>query len=684
MISSTKGGEGASIGHRQAVTSPSPSRVVPKPLPQSQVKDARGYQIEQLKRRFSPKESILDNATTSLVFKLAPSDPDFPFELAHLECDVRVPASYPRAPPTLRVLNKDVPRGFGINIEKGWDKLVQEKKGATLLALTNALDRNLESFLSEQKTETVKVTIFKDTRHVGASGKEPLSDLAPTAAAVPSAERRYVPEESYSKDDIAAAKARRAQEVRQLEARMGRDPLYHRSSDGIVYTLPIEPKRRSELPVGLQTVRSFQLIVPLLYPLQAIHILLNDVDSQDAEGTEGLFSERAVAQKQMTLMSHINSLAQNLHTLARQAQARTPAATLLEASREEKPAQEENSIDSGGVKDAKSHIKVIPRPPEWGHTDGSDESDEDDSYESDESDDGGVALEEGGTEAPTASSSRPERGTAISFPSVQLHGVELLEVSLLSLSIKCVRCKTINELTHLQPNLEKASSCRKCATPFAVRFRPEPVHAHSVRAGFVDAAGCTVADLLPSTFVPTCGRCSTPTATGFVSVRGETTTNVCRECHARFTFALPEVRFLAYAPGSALAAAGPAGPRRRQEKLGLHAGEPLPDRGACRHYKRSHRWFRFTCCAKVYACDRCHDEGEAHGNEWANRMICGWCSREQNYAVESCQFCGRSVIGRRGNGYWEGGKGTRNRVLMRRGDKRKHRRVGPSEAKKTE
>lgn len=28
---------------------------------------------------------------------------------------------------------------------------------------------------------------------------------------------------------------------------------------------------------------------------------------------------------------------------------------------------------------------------------------------------------------------------------------------------------------------------------------------------------------------------------------------------------------------------------------------------------------------------RCHDERENHPNEHANRMICGYCSREQNY-----------------------------------------------------
>jgi hypothetical protein len=79
----------------------------------------------------------------------------------------------------------------------------------------------------------------------------------------------------------------------------------------------------------------------------------------------------------------------------------------------------------------------------------------------------------------------------------------------------------------------------------------------------------------------------------------------------------------------------------------------------------------------VYACDKCHDEGEEHPNEWANRMICGWCSREQNYRPEDCGFCHGVLVGKRGGGgFWEGGKGTRDRVRMSRKDKRKFRRPG--------
>ncbi|KAF7542041.1 hypothetical protein G7054_g142 [Neopestalotiopsis clavispora] len=651
-----------------------PSRVVSKPVPQSQTQDPRKYQIEQLKKRFAAQISNLQNGVTNVSFHLKPSDPDFPFELDYLDCEVQVPRHYPEEAPLLRVKNKDIPRGFGINIESGWDKLVSERKNATLLNLTNALDKNLETFLSEQKSETVTLITFKDTRHLDSSPatstENTTRNVTPQPVKAPPPARPYIPEGSFTREQMAEAKARRAQETRQLEARMGRMSLFHKSADGIVYTLPLEPRRRSELPVELRPITSVQLIIPLLYPLQPLRILLNDVESKDAEVLEELFFVRASQQKQMTLMSHLNYLAQNIHVLAKTAQS-TLKQTTSEPQEEQQAA--DPSIHTIVDKDNKNHVQVIQRPPEWTLIDehGDSEGSSSDDWDSeDDSDGGGVLVERMNTSVYEAAH-QVESGTSISFPLVELHGIELLQVTILGLNVKCERCRTINEVTGLKPNTEKASSCKKCATPFTIKFRPEMVHQNSVRAGFIDVAGCTVADMLP--------RCSLP-GLGLVSVRGEVTTNVCRECHGKFTFKIPEVKFLAISHGAVLPPS--TGPKRRQEKLGLHAGEPLPDRGTCPHYKRSYRWFRFSCCSKVHPCDKCHDAAEDHINEWANRMICGWCSREQNYAVEACLFCGRSVIGRKGRGFWEGGKGTRDKTRMSRKDKRKYQRVGGSEAKK--
>jgi phage FluMu protein Com len=501
MISTTPRPSGA-VDRRQAVTEPSVERVVPKPVPESQAQDPRKYHIDQLKKRFSAKVSTLQSGITAVSFLLKPSDPDFPFELDALDCEIQVPREYPRESPSLRVKNKDIPRGFGINIEKGWDRLVQEKKGATLLALTNALDKHLEVFLSEQKSETVTFMTFKDTRHLNTSssalGSGVVSAPTPEPQTAPPPRKLYVPEESFTREQIAAAKARRAQETRQLESRMGRMSLFHKSADGIVYTLPLEPKRRADLPTELQPIKSVQLIIPLLYPLQPLRILLSDVESKDAELLEEAFSQRGMQQNQMTLMSHLNYLTQHMHVLAK---ASRPAAKPAPTNISSDTNTAESAATGGPVganTDGKSHVQVIPRPPEWTliNEDGESEEDSEDWNSEDESDEGGAAIESG-----AFGSFRPaqqiESGTSISFPSIELHGIELLQVSILGIDVKCERCRTINEITGLKPEMEKASSCKKCATPFTIKFRQELVHQNSVRAGFIDVAGCTVADMLP-------------------------------------------------------------------------------------------------------------------------------------------------------------------------------------------
>jgi len=45
-------------------------------------------------------------------------------------------------------------------------------------------------------------------------------------------------------------------------------------------------------------------------------------------------------------------------------------------------------------------------------------------------------------------------------------------------------------------------------------------------------------------------------------------------------------------------------------------------------------------------------------------MICGLCSREQNYRPEDCRFCGNAFLAKKLSHYWEGGKGTRDKRFV--------------------
>ena len=161
---------------------------------------------------------------------------------------------------------------------------------------------------------------------------------------------------------------------------------------------------------------------------------------------------------------------------------------------------------------------------------------------------------------------------------------------------------------------------------------------------------------------------------------GQTWVSWCRSCHCRLAVGVEQCRFVLHQPGPQLAGerfrvvnlflthaqlfclyilhtAPPTGTVHvsRKKEAKLQEGKPLPEFGTCSHYKKSHRWLRcgcsltrwhwstfgcfetnlifdvvrFPCCGKAYPCDVCHDTTEDHPGELANRMICGYCSREQ-------------------------------------------------------
>ena len=79
---------------------------------------------------------------------------------------------------------------------------------------------------------------------------------------------------------------------------------------------------------------------------------------------------------------------------------------------------------------------------------------------------------------------------------------------------------------------------------------------------------------------------------------------ICRHCHRKMVFKMPEVKFLAVSSEATSSRAALPFKKRPKEVLGIVAGQELPRRGRCQHYGKSYRWFRFSCCAKVFPCDK--------------------------------------------------------------------------------
>jgi hypothetical protein len=306
-------------------------------------------------------------------------------------------------------------------------------------------------------------------------------------------ERPVLPK--YSSIDLEKAAGRRESETRQLEARLSRLPLYVKSADSISYTVPIEPRRRQELPASMQALKSVKLIVPALYNLEPCRLELPGMDSKDVSILQENFREFVLQSPEMSLFAIVNRLAQTMHSMVLPSTAST---------KDEETARDNHRDDllketerSGQTSEAprigdKSHIIVIPRPPEWsqGVEDGED-SNSDDLSDASELLEEPSSGEEGAVHAETAGSTGPERGILMSFPNLELYGIELLELVSLSITIRCDRCKETVDVNNIGNHTEKDASavksvvCKKCSNQMGVGlfnlFRPSRLTSTKLR-----------------------------------------------------------------------------------------------------------------------------------------------------------------------------------------------------------
>ena len=448
-----------------------------KPISEAQNADPRQFQIDQIKRRFSPVIKD-DQSGTKLTFKLHPSDPDFPFELDGLKCDLLVPRGFPNAAkPSLRVTNAEMPRGYQINVERGFDSLARQHSQKTLLSLMNELDKRLESFLVAEKAQTIKLVANTGNKTV------PTVPILPELAM---ADKPDVPvaRQAFNAQQKVDASSKRESETRQLEARLGRHQLFAKSPDGISFIIPLQVPKPARLPASLQSLKVFKLSVPLHYNLEPCTVVLEDVDTPESHAVESSFEKRTRAHPEMSLMAHVNHLAQNMHVMTHEAPKETGEAGLV-AEKEAPDATLQISCESQSKRPtaeaadtSRSHIHIIPRPPEWSlPAENSDVDDASDLYNTDESYTDGE-VEGGASVVIEPGRSGPELGVLLSFPFLELYGIELLQVCSLSITIKCDRCKDTMDLKNIKSHVAenetggRHESCKKCASPFSIGHLP--------------------------------------------------------------------------------------------------------------------------------------------------------------------------------------------------------------------
>ncbi|KAI4290886.1 hypothetical protein PAPHI01_0160 [Pancytospora philotis] len=212
----------------------------------------------------------------------------------------------------------------------------------------------------------------------------------------------------------------------------------------------------------------------------------------------------------------------------------------------------------------------------------------------------------------------------------------------ISLTVECNKCHTIETAS-------QSSACKKCHAALELTYVPCFSHDH---LGFLALKGCRYVAFGPSRFQLSCAGCQSNYETPSVGI-GRKYVFKCFSCFVEIAFVVEQVVYA------------------QKKDYKLVAGAELPNKGTCKHYKKSYRWFRFSCCNALYPCDICHNEDAKHPCEEAKRMVCGLCSKEQSVNKE-CD-CGMSLKKAHAQ-FWEGGKGNRDKSTMSRKDTKKFHR----------
>ncbi|XP_060557009.1 uncharacterized protein LOC132717539 [Ruditapes philippinarum] len=271
-------------------------------------------------------------------------------------------------------------------------------------------------------------------------------------------------------------------------------------------------------------------------------------------------------------------------------------------------------------------------------------------------------------------------GTEISFRNMQIWYCTTIMVEKLRLTVQCDRCKNRTDFV-TPPNRVNSVACSKCNNSQLVVFRPVLTHAYSSTFGYLDLDGCTAFDVILQDchFSLGCVSCSRDILVKSCTA-GRVMEVYCRGCHTKMKFAADSVKLTVLTSDGVDKAkfsgkVHTVGVKKNQRVLkdpAIQEGKPLPNNGACKHYKKSFRWLRFPCCGKTYPCDICHDDKEDHEMKFANRMICGFCCKEQPFGAEKpCSSCSSALTKVR-TSHWEGGRGCRDKISMSRGDGKKY------------
>ena len=284
----------------------------------------------------------------------------------------------------------------------------------------------------------------------------------------------------------------------------------------------------------------------------------------------------------------------------------------------------------------------------------------------------------------------------INLTGVQLNNISIVQISNIKLLLKCSKCKKAAfESKYMKLNKQKnvfymGTVCPRCQNEIFSVFISDFIHPHNLtNAGVCYISGGIVIDYLPSIYSLDCEKCGQSKTIKLRTGCLHSNDSNCRKCNTKLNFVilsskisnifisdlkhLSDIKITNFEKFN-FAIKDDINLDNYVKKFDkvIQEGKELPDFGACKHYKHSLRWFRFSCCNKIFPCDICHDESSDHNSEYAKTVLCGFCACEQSSSNKICQKCGKMFTkSEGGKKFWEGGQGCRDPKFMNARDSHK-------------
>ena len=284
----------------------------------------------------------------------------------------------------------------------------------------------------------------------------------------------------------------------------------------------------------------------------------------------------------------------------------------------------------------------------------------------------------------------------VNLNGVQLNNISIVQISNVKLLLKCAKCKKVAfESKYMKLNKQKnvfylGTVCPRCQNEIFSVFISDFIHQNNLtNAGVCYISGGIVIDYLPSIYNLECEKCGQSKTIKLRTGCLHSNDSNCRKCNIKLTFVILsanisnifisdlkhlsdiKINFFEKFNFAIKDDINLDNYVKKYDKI-IQEGKELPDFGACKHYKHSLRWFRFSCCNKIFPCDICHDEASDHNSEFAKTILCGFCACEQSSSNKLCQKCGKLFSkSEGGKKFWEGGKGCRDPRFMNARDSHK-------------